>query len=80
MTTREKALHELAKFLLDVEEDNIRIDDYDFRTADYIYGLIYEDARERFADYVVENYGDFEDLKDVLPRKVADAIILWGIY
>lgn len=80
MTSREKALYGLGQFLEDAEYGNSRVPEDEYKTADYIYGIIYADDIEAWGDFVVQDYGEWEDLKDYLPSKVADDIVTWGIY
>lgn len=78
MTDRENALRGLAQFLEEAEyKMNVPEDEY--RTADYLYGIIYEDNKKAWGDFLSRDFYDWEDLQDYLPRQVVDDITLWGI-
>lgn len=79
MNAREKALHGLGQFLEDAEY-NMDVPEYEYKTADFIYGIIYEDNVKAWGDWVSREYDAWEDLQDYLPQKVADDIVTWGIY
>lgn len=79
MTTREKALSGLAQFLDDAEY-NMNVPEYEYQTANFIYGIIYEDNLRAWGDWVSREFDAWEDLQDYLPRQVVDDIVTWGIY
>ena len=79
MRDQQDALSGLGRFLERAESDLRLLPPHEYRVAEQVYDIIYDDRKDLWGDFLREQYNDWEDLQDYLPIEVLDAIVLWGI-
>ena len=77
MNKRLKALDGLLAFLEDAEYGS-GLPNYEYKTAEQIYRIVYNDDLVGWGDFLRDQIWDWKDLEDYLPKSLAEDIIIWG--